>query len=201
MPRYGDDGVGAVQEIGNGGKVRCGNAHGTSGAEGLQYVVHDAHEAVEAYQNVFVQDAVFKREGDFENGRIDETAVGTRAYGNVIQRVVGNAARGNGDVDLARKQHLGYELRVCLLKTQAPRGKQFFGHRDEVRPQRHFKIVRHADRNGAAFKEPLTSCVAAERVVELGKRLRDDGINLFCVKRRRQSPARAFKKGIVIELP
>ena len=24
--------------------MRCGNAHGTSGAEGLQYVVHDAHE-------------------------------------------------------------------------------------------------------------------------------------------------------------
>ena len=44
MPRHGDDGVGAVQEIGDGRKVRRRNPYGTSGAEGLQYVVHDAHE-------------------------------------------------------------------------------------------------------------------------------------------------------------
>ena len=59
MPRHGDDGVGAVQEIGDGCKVRRRNPHGTSGAEGLQHVVYDAHEAVEADQNVFVQDVVY----------------------------------------------------------------------------------------------------------------------------------------------
>ena len=48
-----------MQEIGDGCKVRRRNPHGTSGAEGLQHVVYDAHEAVEADQNVFVQDVVY----------------------------------------------------------------------------------------------------------------------------------------------
>ena len=44
MPWYGDgdDGVGAVQKVGDGGKVRRGNAHGTSGAVGHFKIVRQA---------------------------------------------------------------------------------------------------------------------------------------------------------------